>query len=287
MTHASFESFTVRFAAALCLLVASASECAQAQAPAQAPAPAPAEDATRAASARALFEEGVALADQGHWQEAADRFRRALALHDSAVIAYNLASALQETGQLVEASELLRRVSNDASADAELHTSASNALADVERRIGKLTLHVQGQQAGDQIRLDEREVVAAELDVALPIDPGAHVVRVRRGEQVVAEQALTVADGQAQDVSVQVAAPVATPREVAVTVAPKPEEHARSAPDRATPLTGRWWFWAGLGTAAVGIGVAVALVASGGGSDNPKATAGDFEPGVVGVEVGR
>ncbi|HMI90773.1 MAG TPA: hypothetical protein VK509_05385, partial [Polyangiales bacterium] len=69
-----------------------------------APARAQSEDASRAASARALFEEGVTFADQGHWDEASDRFRRALALRDSAVIAYNLASALQETGHLVEAS---------------------------------------------------------------------------------------------------------------------------------------------------------------------------------------
>jgi len=266
-----------------CLLLACAALCAPARAQAQAQS----EDATKAASARALFEEGVSLADQGHWEEAADRFRRALALRDSAVIAYNLASALQETGKLVEASELLRRVRNDAAADAELHASASNALVEVEKRIGKLTVHVSGQQSGDQVRLDERELVAAELDVALPIDPGAHVVRVQRGEQVVAEQGVNVADGQVQDVSVQVAiAPVATPREVAVAAAPKPEQSARTEPDHGTPITGRWWFWAGIGTAAVGIGVAVAIAASAG-SDSPKPAAGDFEPGVVGVEVGR
>ena len=42
-----------------------------------------------------------------------EHFRRALALRSSPVIAYNLASALEHLGQLVEASELLRGIASD------------------------------------------------------------------------------------------------------------------------------------------------------------------------------
>jgi hypothetical protein len=246
-----------------------------------------AEDAARAASARSLFEEGVALADQGHWQEAADRFRRALALRDSAVIAYNLASALQEIGQLIEASELLRKVRADQAADEELRKSASTALAAIEPRIARLSVQVRGQQTGDRVRLDARELLPAELDVALPIDPGAHTLRVERGEQTMAERALTIAEGQSQTVVLEIAAPAPTPREVAVAAPPvTPREPAHTS-EAEPPLTGRWYFWAGVGAAAVGIGVVVAVLASSGGGDAPEPAAGDFEPGVVGVRVGR
>lgn len=266
-----------RLEIALCALVA-AWLCAL-------PAQAQNEDAARAASARALFEEGVGLADQGQWHEASDRFRRALALRDSAVIAYNLASALQETGQLVEASELLRRVRGDESAEAELRTSASNALTAIEPRIAKLDVHVDGLQPDDHVKLDERALLPAELDVALPIDPGPHTLRVERADRVVAERAITLAPGESQNATLQIATAAApTPREVAVAAPPPARAPAHSEPDEAPPLTGRWWFWAGIGAAAVGIGVvAIALASSGG--DEPKPAAGDFEPGVVGVEL--
>ena len=249
-----------------------------------APVHAQSEDAARAASARALFEEGVGLADSEHWQEAADRFRRALALRDSGVIAYNLASALQETGQLVEASELLRRVRGDQSADAELRSSASHALTALEPKIAKLSVHVEGLQAEDRVLLDTRVLLVAELDVALPIDPGTHALRAERAGRVVAERSLTIAPGESQSVALEIAAPSApTPREVAVAAPPVASAPAHTDTSE-PPLTGRWWFWAGIGAAAVGIGVvAVALASSGG--DDPKPAAGDFEPGVVGVEL--
>src|SRR5690349_21617960 len=59
------------------------------------------------ALARALFEEGVALADKGDWSAAADRFGRAYELKPTAGIAFNWSSALTKTGKLVQASELL------------------------------------------------------------------------------------------------------------------------------------------------------------------------------------
>lgn len=242
------------------------------------------EDASRAASARALFEEGVALADQGHWEEASDRFRRALALRDSAVIAYNLASALQETGRLIEASELLRRVRADAAADAELRASASSALAALEPRIAKLSVQVRDRQSADHVRLDARELLPAELDVALPIDPGAHTLRVERAGQTVAERALTIAEGESQTVVLEIAPPVPTPREVAVAAPPVQAAPAHTS-HAEPPLTGRWYFWAGVGAAAVGVGVLVAVLASAGGGELSEPAAGDFEPGVVGVRV--
>ena len=88
----------------MCLAWVAAPHCATAE---------PGADPARDASARELFEQGVALAERGDWVAAEDRFRRALSLRNSSVIAYNLASALCEQGKLVEASELLHRVLAD------------------------------------------------------------------------------------------------------------------------------------------------------------------------------
>ena len=64
----------------------------------------------QSAAARALFQEGLAFAQEEKFEEAADRFRRAHALRPTPTISYNLAAALSRTGNVVESSELLRHV---------------------------------------------------------------------------------------------------------------------------------------------------------------------------------
>ncbi len=245
-------------------------------------------EATRAASARALFDDGVKLADQGQWKGAADRFGRALALHDSPVIAYNLASALQELGRLVEASELLRRVQAHPEADADLHKSAQSALAAIEPRLARITLHAQGRKPDDVIAIDGRTLLAAQLDVAIPIDPGSHVASAKRGGQLLDRQPFELADGGSSELSLQLTS-APSPEQVAA-AAPKPTPAASSAPAqeraRDRPLTAQWPFWAAVGAVAAGAVVTTVLLA-GGGSSKPTPAAGDFMPPVIHVEVAR
>src|SRR4029077_13268112 len=127
--------------------------------------------------------------------EAADRFRRALALRDSPVIAYNLASALRELGKLVEASEMLRRIGNSQEVDADLRKSATAALVEITPRIGRIVVHVLGRQDGDQITIDDQALFEAQLDVAVPIDPGAHVLAARRGQETLENRGITIDQG--------------------------------------------------------------------------------------------
>ena len=69
--------------------------------------PAPAEGQTpqerESTEVRALFDEGLDSSNRRSWSQAEDRFRRCLAIRRSPVIEYNLASALQAQGELVEA----------------------------------------------------------------------------------------------------------------------------------------------------------------------------------------
>ena len=60
----------------------------------------------RTAAARALFHEGVELADRTRWAEAADRFDRAYQLRPEPIVAFNLATALRRSGRLVRANEV-------------------------------------------------------------------------------------------------------------------------------------------------------------------------------------
>jgi hypothetical protein len=241
--------------------------------------------ATRAAAARTLFQEGVELADASRWPEAADRFRQALTLRESPVIAYNLASALRQLGRLVEASSLLRGIADDAGADPALRASATTALADITPRIGRLTIEAEGLEPGDHIAIDDQAVPGAQLGVAISVDPGSHIVTARRGDRVLYREPLIVFEGTSRELTLQLARSPA-PRDAAKSVASA--ERARSfggaldkpRADRASSSNVPWWLWAGAGALLVGAVAMAAVVASNGDSADGTIR-GDFDPPVV------
>lgn len=251
------------------------------------------DDEARAASARALFQEGVELADSSEWFEAADRFRRALTLRDSPVIAYNLASALRQLGQLVEAAELLERIVDNAGADPELRRSAASALADIRPRLGRLSLRIEGRQPGDVIAIDTHRVPDERLGSTLPIDPGTHIVTAARGEKTLHSEPIFVLEGSSYEVTFRLAPlPAPAPRAAALSVAkPTPRSHnagleSERKPSQSFVSTAPWWLWAGAGALVVGA-VAVAAVAASSGDSGNRPVRGDFDPPVLRVQVGK
>lgn len=181
-----------------------------------------AEGREHTALARELFGQGVEQSDAGRWEEAADLFRRSLALRESAVVSFNLGTALVHTGALVEASELFRRAARDPEAPARLQEAAARELGAVQPRIGRLTISVEGSLSGVELRLDERVVPTASLDVAAPVDPGDHVLVARRGDDEVARAEVSVAEGSAATVSLSVPAAIVDPLAAARTVVGNP-----------------------------------------------------------------
>ena len=251
--------------------------------------------AARTASARALFEQGVTFADQNLWSQAADRFQRARALHGSPVIDYNLASALIHLDSLVEASELLRGITADEHVDSKLRQSAAARLAELEPRIARVIVHARRRRAGDMITLDGKALLPAQLDVAVPINPGVHVAIATRAGQTVDRQTLEIPEGYPLEVTFEFPrahANAPAPREVAALAttpaasSPAAATQPMPAVDRdATPLTSRWWLWAGIGGVAVAAAVttlALALPRS-----TPSTAPGDFDPQVLHVRVAQ
>jgi hypothetical protein len=253
------------------------------------------EDLTRDASARALFQEGLGLAEHGHWESAEDRFRRAYSLRASPVIAYNLASALAERGRLVEASEFLRKVQQDDKVDPGIQQSARRLQAELASRIARITIGTRDMQASDQVSLDGNPLLAAQLGVEIPIDPGDHTLRLSRGDEVVDSQTLRVQAGGVEHVTL-LAPSVPSPRATARAALPgpaiagspllSPQPSAASDNDSAA-ITSRWWFWTGVGVVAVGA-VALGLAVAGSGADKTQsAFKGDFAPGSIKVQVSQ
>lgn len=242
-------------------------------------------------AARELFAEGIELADAERWPEAEDRFRRALAFRDSPVIAFNLASVLAKQSELTEASELLHGVLRASDAPASVRDPAQALLAEIEPRLSKLTVEVQGAAAGDSIALDGRPLRDAELGVALPVDPGVHsLVAVRGGERLVSDS-VRVAEGRSEHIVLDLP-PVES---VDLTPVPVAATSGSSVPDEAPwsePLDeeesggASWLLWTGIGVAAVGVAVVAVVLATGASTTKTEEPfAGDFNPSSLRVVV--
>jgi len=219
-------------------------------------------DVRLAAAARDFFAQGLRFADKSQWEQAADRFRRALTIRYSPVIAFNLASSLDELGELVEASELLYRVEADEEADEALRQSSTRLLGSIRKRLAQLTVLAEGRPGDSTVTLDGLRLPDVQLNAPFPVDPGHHEVVLLRGQHTLAREQVELAAGGKAEVSLAPAR-VPTPAELA---ALEMANQNRVAGDDEPPLTERWWFWAGVGTAIAGVVTIVTIAALSGDS---------------------
>lgn len=229
----------------------------------------------RTAVARALFQEGLELLDTEQWEEAADRFQRALALRPSPQIAYNLTTALIPLGHLVRASELLRQVTRDPTVSAEVRQAAETRRQEVIARLARLIVELDGELVGTQVFVDERPLDTAAVGVALPVDPGSHTVSARRGDREVALREIDLDEAEERVVLLEPAVPADPDESDQVAVVPTPGE---GSGDEGRSGSGgihrQWWFWTIIGVVVVGGAVTAGVLGSRDRTEWPNGAAG-------------
>ncbi|MEM9074359.1 MAG: hypothetical protein AAGE52_38045 [Myxococcota bacterium] len=232
--------------------------------------PAAAQDETQTAAARALFQQGLAFADSGEWEQAADRFERALELRWAAPIAFNLADSEVHLGRLVEASEHLRSVGSG-EGSAEVKAAAAELLSEITPRLAQLEIVVVGSTEGVDFVLNERPLPAAMVGVAFPANPSVHQVVARRGERVVGRGSVSLTEGETRQLTIRLGeaasgADVPTPEELAAQT--PVEETPRHSPAKAI-------VYASVAAVVVIAVIVIAVVVAGGGGSKLD---GDFDP---------
>ncbi|MCU0675731.1 MAG: hypothetical protein MUE69_23425 [Myxococcota bacterium] len=225
------------------------------------------------AAARERFREGVAAAERGRYDVAVRAFRAALEVRDAAAVRFNLASALFELREDVEAFALARGVHEDASAPADLRERATFLEREVRGRNAVVEVQLGG--LADGARLGDRVLAPEELGVPILLEPGTVEVLGLRGGEIVTRRALTLRAGAEAYVDVSV---VPTPAELAR------EEAAREERDPLAEGPGersRVGLFVGIGAAVVAVAavVVIAVVATRDTTEAP--VRGDFEPGVI------
>jgi hypothetical protein len=217
------------------------------------------------AQARALFEEGLDLAAHKQWDLAADRFRRSSTLHESPVVAYNLAASLIELGHIVAGGELLRQVESAPGASEEVRSAARSLLARAQARIAKLTVLLDGDAHDVSVRVDDKPLHPVVLGVAIPIDPGTHRLQAVRSQQTVATTTVTLADGSSEVAHLRL-----QPWLNASLTGARDASAAKHDAQR-TPIYKSVWFW-GAVVGVVAASVTAAVIVSNGDSRRPTST---------------
>jgi hypothetical protein len=130
--------------------------------------------------ARRLFDEGKAAEDAGRWREAAEKFRRAAAIKDTAGLRFHLARCEEEQGALVEAlveydraSELIERGAKAADVEKLL----PEAREKVRAKLAHVTLKLPEGVANVSVELDGKALSPSVMGVPLPLNPGSHRLR--------------------------------------------------------------------------------------------------------------
>lgn len=214
------------------------------------------------ASARAFFRQGLKLADEKQYSAAADRFRRALSIHDSPVIAYNLASVLEMSGEVVESLELLFQVETAREAPEELRETARRLRLSVEPKLAFLTIEL---QRAAPVFLDDVALTAAQISVPIPVDPGPHRLRWAAPTRRFLERRIDLDSGQELRVVLGRSQSSMEPTRVSAAslkgVRRQPSAHTAGGRLLRDP-----WFWGGVGAAVVTVVATVAVVTLAGSS---------------------
>jgi hypothetical protein len=211
-------------------------------------------------SARRLFKEGVTEADRSRWPQAAELVRQSLSLRPSPVTTYNLASAYSRLGRIVEASELLQSVIWDREASPTVRDVAKALLDSLMPQIGWLTIRVEGDPSAVALTLDSRPVTLQRVGIALPMDPGRHVLGVQRACSFLDARVIDLRPGAIRQEVVGFSAlrmPEGTPARS------DGDEQSRKyvapSPRRKTNLLSSPWFWIAPGVLVAGAVVAAVL----------------------------
>jgi hypothetical protein len=209
------------------------------------PRSAPAKETPRdqTAAARA-FAKGSELFQRRDYLGAIEAFEEAYGLRAHFLVQCNIARCHEWSGDLVQAAEHYRRCLDEGGANSAMGPRAKQALRQVESRM--TWVQVDSPGGGGTIHVDGRSMGNAPGRV--PMNPGTHLVEVRRPSATPASLTIKTRGGEQRSVTL-------IPRDLTA-----PREQSAAGRSSGRPLRPRW-FWGGvvltaaLAAAATGCGI--------------------------------
>jgi hypothetical protein len=153
-------------------------------------------DPARAKEASDAFKEGQRLFDGADYLGAIDSFQKAYELRPHFLVQCNIALCHERQNDMIKAAEHYKRCLSEGADKTEKGETVKNSLERVEGRITWLKVDSQG--AGGTIYVDGRRVGPAPARV--PLNPGSHVVEVRRKGTIAATTTISTRGGEEKQV---------------------------------------------------------------------------------------
>jgi len=219
--------------------------------------------------ARALFDQGLALSDEGKWSEALEVFRKSDTLTASANVRYNIAAALRALGKYVEAKRTIDETI--AAGDAKTLTikpALKKELEKLRAEVAGKIVHIRFRKSPADADVEvDGSAVSEGADGRVGLDPGKHVFVIRKQgyDPTTVNQTLSAGD-----------------TEVVLTA---PKTKVVEVP-RNDPFYKKGWFWGTVGgVVAAGAAVTVIVVVTGAdknaGAAPPDSTVGRVIPAAL------
>jgi hypothetical protein len=154
----------------------------------------------RRAEARARFERGVALFDEGRLDAALAEFEEAYRIAPNPAVLFNLGQVHARLGHAVQAVDAFERylAAESDRISAERRALAERELATQRERIGALAIDVNVE--GASVSIDGSFVARAPLGAPIRVAVGEHLVAVSAGGYESQQQRVTVAGGVTETV---------------------------------------------------------------------------------------
>lgn len=135
---------------------------------------------TDSAAARALFAEGRSLMEAERFEEACPKLEESLRLDHGMGTQFNLAHCWDKLGRTASAWALFLDVAAAARAgnQPQREAAARERAKSLESKLSRLRIEVPGASPGTQVERDGQDVGKAAWGMAVPVDPGTHVIRV-------------------------------------------------------------------------------------------------------------
>lgn len=149
-------------------------------------------------AAREHFEAGLARAKERDWMGALQAFTAAYELAPEATVLFNLAGAQYRCGKLLASTTNYRRVlaSDDGELSKEQRAAVTRMIAQIEERMPRLRVHIQGLRGDDRVLLDQARLYPDELDRDMWVDPGSHQLQIVRARGNPEMRTAVLAEGE-------------------------------------------------------------------------------------------
>ena len=303
-------------ATAVCLhaLVMATAVCALGAAPAHAHAQSGQDSDEVRATAKALFERGVANYASGQYASALGDFQEAFRVRPHPLVNVNIANCYDKLGKPLEAvSHFQRFLDSDAGTPAQ-RTEVTAAVERLKQQIGKVVLHITPE--GALAVIDQDKEHRAPLTDAVPLEAGKHTLEVRLPGYTTLHQTLNVPGGSTLELSLalepETSAEVrpAAPAQPALVIKPTTEQpttpvepglvepearpvprempaplaEAPQAPRPKPSLPTHVWIVGGVGLTLAAVGSITGLLALDADSDFDAARSARFDTAATGLQ---